>query len=1109
MMASGRQSVGHPIDVATGVVHNTYGEVSIAGKVRLDWKRFYSTALIDEPTPLGTGCFNRHLCSLEMGRDHFFFKGPDGARLRLDDPDGRVWRGDTIRNLGAFTELWMKGTTFIVCQWNVGQGDVWRYLFEHDQHRPDRLISPLRQIQDPTGHGLEHTYDDHGRLSRIRQKLEKRSLLLGYSTGGLIDTIEFESRNAATRQTLVKYQHDEDGRLTAATDAAGYTDYYHYDRDGRIVREVNKDGSVFTFRYDDRGRCVRAAGLNGYDEKTLRFVDAARCTEVTDSLGNVRLFTGNANGQIVREVSPINAEYLTEYDEHGRISRKTDPNGHVTSHEYDDRGNLCTTIDALGQVSSSTFNDCHQPLTLAGPDGNPLRRIYDRRNRVVAEADAAGHSYDLRYDSHGSLTEITDPLGNQVHRTFSADGVLEATTDCEGHRTRYSVDVFGRLAEIIDPMGHRTRYRYDAMDRVTRIDYADHSFEDYEYDPAGNVVGITGRSGDQTRLRYGPCNRLLEQIDPIGRRTRFAWGSEPGRLEKVVRSDGRAYCYEHNAAGWITSRTGFDGKRLQFEYDRSGNRIARINSAGERIEYERDALGRLVKRRLPDGGCASFEYDAAGFVIRASNADSDLVLDRDPIGRVVLESQNDYVLRRRYDAKGNLQQLDSPSELQINYKFDKNGLLSELRVDGYEPIRLERDARGAEVSRALPARQALYQEHDAVGKLIQQSLLPTAADGSLGARALSRPSVHRRYGYNRARLSSLWDAHWGETEYRYDAVERLATARRDRGTSESFEYDESDNATSIEFGRESSDLTYGAGDSLQQRDDIEFVFDEAGRLTRKREKQPTGAIREWIYRWDALDQLRCVTNPDGETWCYFYDALGRRIEKRSPDGHRVAFVWNEDVVLEERVDGALSSSWVHDPHSYTPLCKVEEGRMYSVISDHLGTPRELVDDSGQIAWRAEYGAWGEVRGRKQPVVVDCPVRFQGQWWDAETGLHYSRFRYYDPQGGRFISQDPIGIWGGQNLYRYCANPINWIDPLGLCPDDPDKVRETYDTLEAAVGDVYPLEHVEVTKTKDPGLIAQGFTEKHTGLNSEDVWMSAFRNPTTGKFTGGHESSRNY
>ena len=484
--------------------------------------------------------------------------------------------------------------------------------------------------------------------------------------------------------------------------------------------------------------------------------------------------------------------------------------------------------------------------------------------------------------------------------------------------------------------------------------------------------------------------------------------------------------------GWIISRTGFDGIRLEFEYDLSGNRISRINGAGERIEYERDALGRLVKRRLPDGSCATFEYDAAGFVIRASNADSDVVLDRDQMGRVIHESQNGYGLRRRYDAKGNVQQLDSPSDLQINYKFDANGLLSELRVQGYEPMRLERDACGAEVSRALSGRQTLYQEYDAIGKLIQQSLLPAAADGSVGGGGLPRPSVHRRYSYSKVGLSSLWDAHWGETEYRYDAVERLTTASRDRGTGERFEYDESDNATWMDVEGESSSVTYGSGDLLRQRDDVEFVFDEQGRLTGKRERQSTGVVRKWIYRWDALDQLRSVTNPDGETWCYFYDALGRRIEKRSPDGRRFAFVWNEDVVLEERVDGTVSSSWVHDPHSYTPLCKIEEGRMYSVISDHLGTPRELVDSDGQIAWRTHYGAWGEVRGRKSGV-VDCPVRFQGQWWDAETGLHYNRLRYYDPQGGRFISQDPIGIWGGQICTGTALIPSIGSIPSGCAP----------------------------------------------------------------------------
>ncbi|HIE5948340.1 TPA: RHS repeat domain-containing protein, partial [Burkholderia cepacia] len=104
--------------------------------------------------------------------------------------------------------------------------------------------------------------------------------------------------------------------------------------------------------------------------------------------------------------------------------------------------------------------------------------------------------------------------------------------------------------------------------------------------------------------------------------------------------------------------------------------------------------------------------------------------------------------------------------------------------------------------------------------------------------------------------------------------------------------------------------------------------------------------------------------------------------------------------------------------------------------DHLGTPQELTDEQSEIAWSAEYRAWGVVKealhkasdGR---VELRNPIRFQGQYHDQETGLHYNRHRYYDPNSGRFISKDPIGIEGGINVYAYVKNPIVWIDPLGL------------------------------------------------------------------------------
>ncbi len=99
-------------------------------------------------------------------------------------------------------------------------------------------------------------------------------------------------------------------------------------------------------------------------------------------------------------------------------------------------------------------------------------------------------------------------------------------------------------------------------------------------------------------------------------------------------------------------------------------------------------------------------------------------------------------------------------------------------------------------------------------------------------------------------------------------------------------------------------------------------------------------------------------------------------------------------------------------------------------------PRELTGAGGEIAWRAEYRAWGNTL-RVQHIAtrtgepVYQPLRYQGQYFDAGTGLHYNRFRYYDPDAGRLISQNPPGLAGGINLYQYTPNPLVWVDPLGL------------------------------------------------------------------------------
>ncbi|KWF78107.1 hypothetical protein WL93_25635 [Burkholderia diffusa] len=160
--------------------------------------------------------------------------------------------------------------------------------------------------------------------------------------------------------------------------------------------------------------------------------------------------------------------------------------------------------------------------------------------------------------------------------------------------------------------------------------------------------------------------------------------------------------------------------------------------------------------------------------------------------------------------------------------------------------------------------------------------------------------------------------------------------------------------------------------------------------------------------------------------------------------------WDGDTLAYETSwDKRETTHYVYEPGSFTPLLRVTgpavledgENEAPEITSlayyhcDQIGTPQELTDEAGEVAWSARYQAWGEARevigeaARKAGIAN--PLRFAGQYFDRETGLHYNRHRYYDPGSGRFVSKDPIGLAGGINAYLYADDPTGWIDPLGL------------------------------------------------------------------------------
>ncbi len=278
-------------------------------------------------------------------------------------------------------------------------------------------------------------------------------------------------------------------------------------------------------------------------------------------------------------------------------------------------------------------------------------------------------------------------------------------------------------------------------------------------------------------------------------------------------------------------------------------------------------------------------------------------------------------------------------------------------------------------------------------------------------------------------------------------------------------------------------------------EDKRFAYDAHGNLTDKK----VGRHTHIQLNWNAEHQLvrsQATRNaheaheaqPTAQSTEYGYDPFGRRVFKRDAFGE-TRFAWDGNRLLAE-TRGSRTRTYVYAGDSFAPLAQVDsllsgsnaehaaqETKSSAEIlyfhTDHLGTPRELTDGDGNLQWAASYKAWGNVlqvewaQTRAMPVdqaqenqlAQSQALRFQGQYFDVETGLHYNRFRYYDPDVGRFVSLDPIGLQGGNNLYQYAPNPVTWIDPWGLAPCKKYEVGKYDDLKKRSVpGDGLDIHH---------------------------------------------------
>ena len=263
-----------------------------------------------------------------------------------------------------------------------------------------------------------------------------------------------------------------------------------------------------------------------------------------------------------------------------------------------------------------------------------------------------------------------------------------------------------------------------------------------------------------------------------------------------------------------------------------------------------------------------------------------------------------------------------------------------------------------------------------------------------------------------------------------------------------------------------------SGNRLKEYNGIEYTYDALGNLIYR--QLPNGENQ--YYQYDLENQLvrAEIKKPAGNTeiWTYAYDPFGRRLSKErqdklawtSTDPKRTHFVWDGSRLLQEYPYKGSYTSIYTDQDSYEPLAQIfhnnqDEGQYLAYFhNDQIGIPREMTDINGNLLWYGEYTAWGRLK-KDERVYKNAhqPFRLQNQYFDEETGLHYNLFRYYEPEAGRFVNQDPIGLLGGENLYQFADNALVWFDPLGL--------RKTYAQRLGTAGERRVMKYLEGTGYK--------------------------------------------
>lgn len=926
---------------------------------------------------------------------------------------------------------------------------TWERIFRNNQR--ERFNSEGVHVQTMLPDGLAVVYQyDSGNLTSIRYP-NNQQVNFNYSGGRLDSIVDF-----AGRETSI--EHSPEGHLTRVYYPDNSQKQFSYSNAGLLIQESNQKGLISNYVYNEFDRLEKittaadnsevqisdaiAKGLERIDGSDGAFIPKNSVSEndgIIDPNGNIVKFVKEFDGSISSITDPLNRTTKIKRDFEGRPVEVTDVDGSITQMAYDQNfGDLIQSTNvSLGISTSKTFNIYGQLTSETDPYGKVTSTIYNSKLLPTQVTGADGKFSTVSYNSLSLPVEksMFDEDGNlQSKMTFEYDGFGRMTkqTDLNGKFSTYTYDAVGNVisttSNISGTTSAITQYQYDQMNRLTKVTSPKGEETSYTYSLVGELLTITDPNGKVTQFQYDLKGRVIQKVDPMGSTWSMTYDAN-GNLLTEADPKGNSKTFSYNSINKVTGIQTSDDL-IQYAYNIKDN-VVGIQNQTSTINYIRDLKQRITSETVSGVNYPShtiaYTYTQNDLRTQASSPVQTVNYFYNPYNYQLTGIQNSFgnSFNFNYDSGNRLASIIRPGS-QSEFSYDIASTLTSIvhRANGSvkNSFAYQYDDRNFITQKRSPASTSNY-SYDENGQLSAKSVVESPSTNevfqydSLGNR-IAYNGVNSSYDQTGQRIQDD-----GAYTYLYDLNGNIVSKNsKSNGVSYSFEYSALNQINRIKI--------MSAPLSSIILKDIYFKYDPAGRRI----------VKSVV---DNFDSTRSYTKK------FYYDGDNVFAEADLVDNFTAAYTYSplrpDDIIAANFSNFAVSAANSGTAISEGQILSDRIGSVY-YLKDHLGSITDIISDDGNIIQKYDYSAFGVLREIKDSNDVEVSFdsasiktsyTFTGREFEPETGLYYYRARYYNPNTGRFLQQDPHpgllqmpSSFNSKFIYGN-NNPILNSDPSGL------------------------------------------------------------------------------